>query len=602
MSSTCLLLLLSVIVLSASLASPYSAEPFTVIGVSPSTLSDDAPLPLSLPSLNVTSSPSPLSSSPLSSPSSLLLAPVTVTSVSGCLVQSGQTSQQCNFSSPITVRGSGFTAPSVISLNERINCTFVTVLSSTQLLFYPACGVYWTRGQPYSLSVFANGTHSNLLPLALTFANTDPVLTAVTGCPASAPCFIGQNTWRLTVSGSNFLEVPNFLFLVIGNETRLMAWPDFALRSFTFTSFIAEFSPISAVLWTQLFGAPLDPTKAVPVIIQVDPPQGAVVQSPILRNAVYLNADPNWRPPAPSSSSSTGPAPALPPTISAVVGCADFPSTGTTTECPYNSAALYLTVFGSNFHTASITFIRLGNDTACRNPTRDHPSRLSCLLPAIAPTVAGALTLFVNTSAGLLSIPQAVSFSPTFTAPTVQMVSGCSTVGQGQSTRDCTRDNTLTITGSFFPRYLSDVVARLGGTIEVKCLWLELPEPSVVCPLYSVSMEQLFKGPNVPVLVKLRFGTDRWSDEVQGFTILYAPPPPQSTGGGGGNGGNGADVAGDDDLDAMKIALMVLMVISLSILTLATLVWGVTWWSAQRRAYVSRNGAAAVDMRQVLLH
>jgi len=98
------------------------------------------------------------------------------------------------------------------------------------------------------------------------------------------------------------------------------------------------------------------------------------------------------------------------------------------------------------------------------------------------------------------------------------------------------------------------------------------------------------------------------------FTRYIPVTVPSSTGGSpliipsssssGTNNNNNGDGDGDGDgngMDALKSVLLVVMIIAGCILFLAGIAWLISWYISYRRGVVSREGAAGINVRQVLL-
>ena len=599
MSSTPILVLLPVLLLSLLLSPTSSLRLYHVTSLAGLNLSSSA---ISLHSSSSPSSPS------LSLPSVLVDDVASLSSLSGCPVQSGSSVRLCNFSSPITVRGSGFAAPSTITISGSIQgyaaaipCSTVT-LSNSSLLFPPAC-YYWPPDIVLNAQVTSNGSSTNSLTGAISFSGTSPTVSAVLGCPSSSPCFVGgSSTWLLTVRGSNFFTPYNgSLSLMLWGNERGYA-PSIGIERQTATQIVARMAPIDDEGWFRFFGYHLNGAQTLPVSVLANQWWGTVTYNPYSYpvSGVHLYTQ------RPSSSSSSSPAPPQPPTVVRVSGCSDERLSRNTGECPFAWEGLELTVWGSGFTQPGMpSHILFGNASyLCTIDDYRQGDMLKCRMKAVSvqPTPV-SMQLNLSSSFGPVLRANALTFTSNFTAPVIDAVSGCHDIIP--TTVNCLQTSILTIRGEHFPRYVEDryIQLQLGDLLSVPCVWRPADEatlPELACPLSQTNLEPIYQGPNKYVKVRLRFNApgqpERASEDVEMVGLNLAPQPPQST------GASNPDAAVDDDLDSMKIALMALMVVSLSILTIATLVWGVTWWSAQRRAYVSRNGAAAVDMRQVLLH
>ena len=600
MSPTAIAVMLSLLLVTL-LSSPTTS--LSLYNVSSSDLTTFPSTPFSVPSSPFTSP----STSPLLS---LLGDPLSVTSFSGCPVQSGPYARECNFSAPITISGSGFVAPSTVTIEGRINCS-ATTRSSTTLLFPPTC-FYWPPDTVLTAQVTSNSS-SSVFPGAVSFRNTVPTVTTVIGCGASSPCYIGgPSTWTLSVRGSNF-------FVPFSGTLSLLLWANArgGILSSSFdrlspTQWVARMPAVSRTEWINYFGYDLTTATPLPVSVLAQQTWGGqpfdVVSTPW--SSVYLytqtpSSSSSTSAPRRVSSSSTSSVAPQPPSVTRVSGCCDNRLMNTE-ECPFEWEGLELTVWGSGFTQPSmpkeLTFNNQSYSCAIKTLGADM---LTCLMGPVPPQPQPLLlALNFSTNLGRVLRPNALSFSSNVTAPQVLAVSGCEENGS-PATLNCQQSSTLTIRGVYFPRYVDHryIYLQLQDQLSVPCVWRQndmTSLPELACSLTQVNLEPIYQGPSKYVRLNLRFSApgqpERISPDVELLTLKLTPQPPTST------GSPHTEQALDDDLDSMKIALMALMVVSLSILTIATAVWGVTWWSAQRRAYVSRNGAAAVDMRQVLLH
>lgn len=285
--------------------------------------------------------------------------------------------------------------------------------------------------------------------------------------------------------------------------------------------------------------------------------------------------------------------------MSRVSGCVDVGEW--TVECPLHTA-LDLTMYGLNFQRTALD-ITVGDHniaTACSTIRVSTDEQLRCTFNTsnILPSMRrSALSVSLNSSLGSFVLPTSVAVSDEVIPPSVAAVSGC--IDEGRQTRDCTQSSELRLTGHHFPRWLPPTLV-IAGVVSLPCQWRGTEAGLVYCSLDDNRVNDLPTTQLLPV--QLRFD-DRTSDAVAGLAMRgNSPPPPPSSAVSSSTGGGGDGVVVVDDLQSVKVSLFVLCVVALVALVGGAVVWGVGLWTAHRRAFVSANGQAAVDMRQVLLH
>lgn len=582
----------------------------------------DAPssaLPPPSPPLPSTTSRDALALTAAFSTSSSSSAAPTITSVSGCLNDTGVVTRACTMSSVLTITGSDLvfnssaTTALVISGSGSgsggVSCPLSSQhFRSSSLIVAPLCPYYYPSVALLSLAVqLSSGVVTAPLQFALSFGNVGPVLSRVSGC--SVPPYGSCNTLRpnrLTVTGSNFLSTPAFPRLYVV-QTRPMLPCETVQSSITFTRFECVLNSFS---WGGSGPLPSDPFS---VVAYVQSPNWleSVIISNVLDGALsFVQYDASSSSagggpgPTPSStasepdpaSSSTGeePGPAI-PYARQVSGCVD--DGDWTAECPVHTL-IELTVYGLYFQRAPPSIVISNAQRAavpCTNVKIEADDTLRCdfntsLIPL--PLPAAMMDLNVISAQGTSVFPGSVGVTSVVELPLITMVRGC--VDQGSTTRDCYFGSEVRIAGSHFPRWLEPHLI-IGGQLQLACVWRG-SEIWVFCPLDDSRVETLPKGQLLTVQVRF---DERYSDTQLALSMRGTQPPTPAA---SSSSGQADGLEADDDLRGAKVTLFVFCVLALVAMLVGVGVWMMGVWTAHRRAFVSANAHAAVDMRQVLLH
>ena len=546
-------------------------------------------------------SPRPLPSSAtttshaFTSISAVTVASPTISSVSGCLLNVAGVTRGCNMSSYITITGSDFVFAgsdrSMLVIDNRVNCSlFSRNFLSSSLIVASLCAYYYPTNVSMSLAVQLGSTLTAAIPAALTFTNNAPIITSVTGCNIGPynSCNNAQPN-RLTIHGYNFLSTPAYphLFVILDRLLPCTTLPS----TITYNRYECV---LSSFVWTQV--PPASMTFSVVAWVLYPNWVDEVLES-VLNDAISFVQLPVSPVSSSSSSSSSGGGGVsrTVPFVRRVSGCVD--EGDWTLECPVQTS-IDLTIYGLNFQRAALT-ITIGDDdtaigAACSTIRVSTDEQLRCTFDTehVRMWQRALLDVRVNSSLGSSTFPTSIAVSDMVVPPFITAVSGCSD-GSGQ-TRDCTLMSEVRLAGSHFPRWLAPSLI-IAGQLELPCQW-KSSEVWVSCLLDDHRVDELPKGQLLPIQV--RFG-NRLSDSVNALAMRNSPPPPPLP---SSSTGRPADVIVSDDLQSVKVTLFVLSVLALVAILAGIGVWSVGLWSAHRRAFVSANGQAAVDMRHVLLH
>ena len=300
-----------------------------------------------------------------------------------------------------------------------------------------------------------------------------------------------------------------------------------------------------------------------------------------------------------SSTSNGGDTNPAVPYIYRVSGCVD--EADRSAECPV-AGTVVMTMYGRNFQRTalSITVVYPDYLAPCDTIRVSTDERLRCEFHVLGNLKdrRDMLDVFVNSSIGTSTFPKSVGVTAHAIPPSISSVSGC--IDDGAQTRDCTMSSEVRLIGAHFPRWLLPSII-LAGQLELPCQWKN-EERAVCCSLDDNRIDELPKGHLLPV--QIRFAPDRISQPISALALRLPPPPPppsqptSSTGQSDSTGG----AEGRDELEPIKMTFFIVCVLALVAIVGGMVLWMVGLWSAHRRAFVSANGQAAVDMRQVILH
>ena len=303
------------------------------------------------------------------------------------------------------------------------------------------------------------------------------------------------------------------------------------------------------------------------------------------------------------SSSETGGGGRVVPFVSRVSGCVDDGST--TVDCP-PSTTIDLTMYGRNFQRTALVITILDHSIDGDNRTiipcstirvsTDDLLRCTFNVGQLSYPRRQRFDVLVDSALGSSVFRDSLAVTDDIEQPVLTGVSGCS--DNGAETRDCTTSSEVRLTGDHFPRWLSPSML-LSGYLEVPCQW-KGEVGGVYCSLDHERVDQLPKGQLLPTQVCF---SDHISLPVAGLSLLLSQPiPPPALPTSSSSTAQPPPIVVSDDLESVKVTLFVLSVLALVAIMGGVAVWAVGWWMAHKRAFVSANGQAAVDMRRVLLH
>ena len=314
-----------------------------------------------------------------------------------------------------------------------------------------------------------------------------------------------------------------------------------------------------------------------------------------------------------SSSSSTGGSSAPTPQITRISGCEDFSSM--TLNCPTKIDSLTLTMYGRDFflNFAHLTYGLVIDNTQIKAEFTFYPNYFpNYLTVEINPATLEALTKgkLLNVSLtwnlthsgdrGKFTTINAINITNERQLPIITSVTGCSDTFDKSRTENCHLGDWIRLTGKHFALYdEAFIYFTAAAPYDMTCTKRFEYPGDLWCRLPQFLPHGIIAGSLLDITLAYQFSRMiTIFHQALSFERIPTPRSSSSTG----SASSGVVVDDGDGLDGMKYSLMILMLIALGILVIASAVYLTTWYHAQRRAFVSSNGSAAIDMRQVLLY